>query len=647
MKNKAGILNTSKKNDITKPEELMWYFSSSDHGTTDGIHNPLLEYFQGDFERYIAREVIQNSLDAVNNHAKPVKVNFEVIKVDRNKIPGINELKNKINLCLNWSKGDSDAQIVLTKSLIEISNQNLHILKISDSNTSGLTGSDSDNTGKWYRLVRSDGISGLSGAGGGSFGIGKGAPFVGSSLRTVFYSTLNSTGETIFQGKAILTSHEDNKDTKRGTGFFGKNGYESVRDLKSIPDLFVRKEQGTNIFILGYIPSVEDWKKIMIKSILDNFWPAVYFGKLELSLSDHDKQIIINKKTLEKCINSYVPSDDKTFMFYKTVAEPTFVKYGELPYLKKVILYIRKQDDYTREIQMMRKPKMVIETKKYTILRDGYAGVFICENDEGNKLLRELEPPTHDRWDKDRGAELENDYGKDIGIKLTSEINDWIKNILKELNPTISSNPEEIPGLNKFLPFEEDIDEQQENNPEGIDLSGKHADQESGVERTVENSKDKLKSKQDIQKIPITLYTQQGDQPGIKKVKNKKVKNKIINNPNSEGGSDTGQISTRINTNNLYFRYFLPQSDSVLPVSILTLRGRESCSGSIKLTASAEDTDYNLEICSAVNMKTSQKYKIKNSLIEDLRINEGETIKIKLELKNPGRYAVGLEEYAN
>ena len=67
---------------------------------------------------------------------------------------------------------------------------NVSVLRIRDENTKGLRGGekgaeveDSD----WDRLIRKKGSPQLHGVGGGSFGVGQGAPFAAAKVRTVFY----------------------------------------------------------------------------------------------------------------------------------------------------------------------------------------------------------------------------------------------------------------------------------------------------------------------------------------------------------------------------------------------------------------------------------------------------------------------------
>ena len=67
-----------------------------------------------------------------------------------------------------------------------------------------MLGSDEEYNSPWCNLTKSQGASDKSGSNGGSFGIGKFAPYACSAFRTVFYSTLDRDGISAYQGVARL-----------------------------------------------------------------------------------------------------------------------------------------------------------------------------------------------------------------------------------------------------------------------------------------------------------------------------------------------------------------------------------------------------------------------------------------------------------
>jgi hypothetical protein len=74
-----------------------------------------------------------------------------------------------------------------------------------------------------------------------------------------------------------------------------------------------------------------------------------------------------------------------------------------------------------------------------------FAGLFVCTDSNGNKLLRMLEPPKHDAWDPKR---VDDDSGK----KALTAIKEWIRDEVKKLNPFFSGKSFDESDLAKYLP---------------------------------------------------------------------------------------------------------------------------------------------------------------------------------------------------
>ena len=80
-----------------------------------------------------------------------------------------------------------------------VENDETVVLRISDFNTSGLLGSREEINTDWTNLTKSSGASDKKGTAGGSYGIGKYAPFACSDYATVFYSTYDINNEEAYQ----------------------------------------------------------------------------------------------------------------------------------------------------------------------------------------------------------------------------------------------------------------------------------------------------------------------------------------------------------------------------------------------------------------------------------------------------------------
>lgn len=201
-----------------------WNFPSNNHGQIFGIADSGVETFNGTPIKSLAREICQNSIDANLRNGEPTHIVFRAFEIAPSAIPGFDDLEDAFSRSLEyWSKQKSTKAKSFFQSALKLAKQpKIPCLRISDTNTTGLLGSDKEYNSPWCDLTKSQGASDKSGSYGGSFGIGKFAPYACSTFRTVFYSTLDSKGVTAYQGVARLTSFKDKKgETTQGIGFYG------------------------------------------------------------------------------------------------------------------------------------------------------------------------------------------------------------------------------------------------------------------------------------------------------------------------------------------------------------------------------------------------------------------------------------------
>ena len=606
--------------------DLFWYFPSTDHGENHGFSDSLLQYFEGDHEKHTARETIQNAVDARLDYSKPVSVIFEKLSTPVSSLPGYKELLDRLNRCLAFVKGQEKAEEFFKSAIATLKGKSIPVLRISDFNTRGLSGSDDDVEGNWYRLVRAAGTSSPKGVAGGSFGIGKGAPIAASSLRTVFYSSINDKGEMVFQGKARLVSHhDDNRDVRQGIGFYGVKGYMAVRESGFVPGLFKRNERGTDVFVMGY-KSGADWKEKLIKSVLHNFWLAILSGDLEVTVRD-GLELTIKKENLRKYLEEYEAEDAK--FYFEAVTTYTQDFHIDLKHLGKVSLYVRKQDNYPSKVMMVRKPKMLVTEKQYRTLREPYAGVFICDNDKGNKFLCDLEPPAHDKWDKDRAAN---------GRAALGELDAFIKESLRSMGEAITSEPQDIPGLDRYLPDNEERSYLPESGAEPVDQTELNAEEETGREIGAEKDFTSTDIETVIRKGIVTTKEKKLVEPTPPQGPGRGPHGRAT------GPEDGNKEGMRIKTSAISFRSFAQETEDGFEYHF-AITGREDCEGAIKLVAIGDDGSYPTELKSAVDAKSGKIYEIGESMIKGLSVENGKTVKLIVRLVSPKKYALGIENY--
>lgn len=235
-----------------------WYFPLNDGGMLNGISDSGIETFKGNPAGSLAREICQNSLDARISADKPVIVQFEQFVIQKDKIPGFRTLKRALADAYKFWKDENPnkkAEEFLLKAKNVLNEKEILCLRISDFNTTGLTGSDIELNSAWNNLVKSQGTSDKSGSNGGAFGIGKYASFALSNLRTVFYVTRDENELSASEGVVRLPSFKFNGKMVQGYGFYGIDKNRPImKQLKLDPNFPGRKgkDYGTDIFIIGF-----------------------------------------------------------------------------------------------------------------------------------------------------------------------------------------------------------------------------------------------------------------------------------------------------------------------------------------------------------------------------------------------------------
>lgn len=604
--------------------KAIWEFASTGGSPDEGIHNSMIEHFAGNYNYHLAREIIQNSLDAkLENSNKPVVVKFELEQFTQTEIPRHSQIQEILRKCNDYWI-DEETREFMQKAITCISQDHIPVLKISDYNTAGLSGDDYQKDGTWYKLVKSRGSSSKVGGEGGSFGIGKGAPFAASDLRIVFYSTKNEAGDLIFQGIAELVSFKDNNDIKRGIGSFSKN-QRSLRAEQDLPSpRFLREEPGTDIYIIGYKNS-KAWDKDLLKSVLRNFWYAILQSELEVIIQN----IRINQSNLEEHLvqnffgEAYRDDIEPTgnpLQYYLAVTKGRLFT-TSLKEVGQVSFYFFETDEYLNHVAMMRKSHMVIFSRNFRF-PSSYAGVFICDDERGNHELRKMEPPAHDKWIVERSPVK--------GKKVFDEVTTFIKQCLEKSKAIRKNEVLEIPDMEKYLPDNEDAES---------DSSSNQGTKYSGLEGIQETSQ--LIQKSEAYPTPVSispfkvsiinrktgLPTDDEDdddyeQTGKKKKKNKKPKQKI--------------------ESDIQFRIFNSgRSDNKYEYTVI-IKNKKPGRYTLKFFAIGEDISEKL-IISEISLINGKKYSFSGNMIKDVLLKTGEEIRFKLYVNAKFKTALKIE----
>ena len=458
-------------------DDIGWRFPPTNGGMGDGFNHSGIAHFSGAPLASLARETIQNSLDASLAPNEPVHVSFELIELRPDNV-GQDDLVKAIDASIQTAQGDPDSRATeaLTAMAKTIKSDAIPCLRVSDRNTTGLRGEH------WRTLVKMQGVSHkpeLEGAGaGGSHGIGKYAPFAVSTLRTVFYWTCFDEDGKVqerFQGKSVLISHTDAEgEETQGTGFFGvKKG---CRELtQNIPRCFRMPGpngslvQGTSLAIAGF-RETDDWRRRVAASAIENFFYAIGTDRLSVTVEPEPDEssgelIEIDGGSLENWFEYLADKADpddpdntedhplreaKTF-WRLSKDEPAAEKQDKD--LGHCRLWIHTAEGLPGKVAFVRRTGMLVTTKQSRLIRfPGYrdfAALCVFEDPVGNELLRRMENPTHDQFEPDRLPEDDRIRGRSALKRIT----EWIRiEIRKQAGPPEGGRKTVLSELNAYLP---------------------------------------------------------------------------------------------------------------------------------------------------------------------------------------------------
>lgn len=446
-----------------------WIFPGNNDSQIFGIADSGVETFNGTPIKSLAREICQNSLDANNDSSQPTRIEFKTFSIAPSEIPDGSGLEDAFKRSLDfWSAQKSDkAKSFFRNALATIKKGSITCLRISDFNTTGLIGSREQYNSPWCNLTKSTGASDKSGSNGGSFGIGKYAPFACSAFRTIFYSTSDSEGICAYQGVSRLTSFKNKSgDITQGIGFYGNKDKNSpVFQQFSLDPAFKRSasDYGTDIFIIGFNGD-DEWQHQMVASILDGFLYAVYNNSLVVDVDG----IQISNQTLANLVETHKPYfQEHADEYYKTLVDKKLSKSFEVslsddPELTgKLTLCLMIMPEFHRRVAMVRQTGMKIKDKGNINGLIPFAGVLFIEGDAINTYLRGLENPQHLEW------EIERADNKNKARRLLRYLTQFIKKSLDEMKNDDSEEALD-PSVGEYLSANQDEDVPNQETAEGI-----------------------------------------------------------------------------------------------------------------------------------------------------------------------------------
>lgn len=528
---------------------ICWNFPSNNDGKISGISEAGIETFRGELLKSLAKEICQNSLDAVLDSKKRVLIEFKLYNIPLKEDRRISGLEEIFNLAKNYWQGNEKTIRFLEKAEKNFKKEKIRVLRISDYNTTGLTGSDKKKNSTWNNLVKSTGVSDKTGSSGGSYGIGKSAPFACSDLRTLFYNTLDKDGLEAFQGVANLVSFEKEDIVTQGTGYYGNSkDNTAIRNMDSF-GAYTRKESGTDIYIIGFLDD-EEWKKKVVEAILENFLISILNDNIEIKVED----ILINKENLSFLMEKYKEDIELTYEYYQVLMEkdsqPLEIEFKDLGKFK---LYLLIKKDFKRKILISRSNGMKIFDRNRISSSIQFSGVCILEDEKLNSYFREMETPQHDNWESDRHRNPKE------AEKIKREFFAILKEKVKEKGKETILDEMDAVGVGEYLPDINDIGDNSENNKENIDNKKKKFDFKKIT--TIEiNENNNIKEANSEEKDFVNELSENGD------IEDKVGSEEHINMSDESSGTGNSDLRNDEKSETVKFSHISPSSIRIFKV---------------------------------------------------------------------------------
>lgn len=455
----------------TNEKGCRWHFAPQEGGREDGPNDAMMQNFKASPYKALVREAVQNSLDAVLDSTKPVRVEFTFANLNARSFNNFFALQEHILECKEYFGWQGKA-VELYGTMASYFSTNLvgkgiGYIKVSDYNTKGMRYDPNSSSSPFYAFARAAGVSSkIDQESGGSFGFGKSAYFQLSPISTIFISTLTDRGQNVFEGVSWLCSHKYKGTKVSSVGYYDNNEGKPIDDVERIPARFQRKESGTNFYIMGFRDSDKaEAQEDMITEALRSFWYAIYCGKLEITVSDQT----VNADNLESYLTRYFADDiDDTAKRGYYNPRPYFNAVNrsgtdsnvrcfteKLPILGECSLFLIKAKCPKDKLIYMRRPLMLVYGKR-TQTSYGVFGLFVCTNPKGDEILRSLENPAHDEW---KASNWRNANGRieDKGTQALEEIHQFRQRCFMELFSNSQETALEITGLDELLYVPEDL----------------------------------------------------------------------------------------------------------------------------------------------------------------------------------------------
>lgn len=658
---------------MSREKDCCWHFEHHT-GRAEGPSNAMMQNFKEKPYSSLVREAIQNSLDAVADETKPVRIVFSFKSIDSINFERFFDLRDHIQGCIDYFPTDEKAKTLYGGMLKNFpdtrTRRSIDYIRVSDFNTKGMWYLDDKHTNSpFFAFVRAAGVSAKEdAASGGSYGFGKAAYYQISPIATIIVSTMTRDEHYAFEGAAALCTHKVGEDIKTSVGYYDNNDGQPVKDLDNIPVPFRRKEPGTDINIMGFnLSNTDEAKREIVEAVLKNFWYAIVDMKLEVEVDD----VNITNSTIGDWMKQYFPNiEDNTRKsgyynprpYYEAVVNADIdddhqVFSDMLPLLGDVTLYVLKDKNATDKVAYFRKPKMLVYAKRTTSTYGVY-GTFICSNREGNEILKQLEDPSHSIWKATNWRDGNNRIVQ-RGMSALELINDFVMQSIASMFETTAGDETAVTNLEDYLfvPSDlvpEDEDVEQGNNPFAGAESGETETEGTSITTdVVKPMEDKTTEKNNIGTVHVIETGKQTPAADPKETDNyaeagihtrSAGKKKKKGKGNSAGDTrefvpvDPDALSGMKTYVPVHFRAIAQKEGAQIVHHIVIHSDYDIPNGEIELMVGGEMSD------EVINIAHTDQGKVRGNIVSNLRLTKGRNT-IKVRFNDNMRYTIKLKAY--
>lgn len=621
----------------------LWKFSVIP-GIEESTFNKVLERFYDLGISGLVRENIQNSLDGkIPGETEPVIVTIKTGKVNKNDIPGLDNIKERIECLVGHNS--------YTKETIEhmqnkMNQDEVDYISFEDYNTKGLRGAKN---GQSYRPEDTWGIyaynkgvhseeedSTLEKSRGGSHGIGKIASNAASELHMMYFANCDDEGDKHLGGTVQLIEHKYKDKYYRSTGYFTdikkiENNEERFYPYENtFSEIFKKDTRGLKI-IIPFLREQFNNEVDIIKSICDSFFIAILENKLEVIVNDKNinsktiKKYIENKKYYNQDISEMKEEFTPLYLSTYTKKKPMQVTIEDTKEKYNFNLYFNYDESIPKgRVAIIRTIGMKIEDKKVKgNVNKPFNAVLIPDSTKEDAFLKSLENESH--------TQLSFEHIKDQNLQKNAKrfINNISKVMAKIIEDEIKkSNPTDgMMNTEDILYYVENQFKQELSNCLGtVKLSS------GDKEKTI------VKVEQDIPERKDPKDKKKKKKKSLKKIKNKRINDESdteqeVNEVSPEKlttySTHPDRVDRLIIRDKEYVKFDFTDSDEMKKVKLCDI------------TLSVVD-GMGVEYSNEFNMKdnyeyvidkaTGHKCKIENNLIKDVKVVKG-NVQIELKLK--------------